>query len=203
MKNKKYIITIDTGSHNSSWIVFNKETEQFADKDSLPNLECVRRLKKYFKSGEVEIFIIEQSQGMGQAAGMEIYMNLHFQGLFASLAKQYNIKVRLLMRKEVKMSLCQALRGVNDSSVNLAIREIYGGDDCKNVLKRNLFYYNEEVESNGGRRYMENNLWAAMGLLHVYLTEPNLIQKELIKIDKQYVDYLESELSIEEYLDNF
>lgn len=190
----KYIIGIDTGTYESAYCVYNKETKQLADKHYLPNIQCMKKLVKWFKTGEVELFIIEQSQGMGMAAGMQIFMNLEMQGVFAQLAKQYDINVYLMFRKTVKMILCGAVRGVNDASVSLMIREEFGEDWTKKEGIYN-FYFNEEVEKNGGREYMQNDLWQSLGLITAYLKEPDYKQKELRKIDKEYLKYLRYGLS--------
>lgn len=191
MKDKKYIISIDTGTYESAYCVYNKETKQLADKNYLPNIKCFEIFEKYFSEGEVDLFIIELSQGTGAAAGMEMFMNCHFQGFYACLAKKYNVPVKLLLRKTVKYIICGAFRGVNDASINLMLREEYGEDYTKKGKKYN-FYYNEEVISHGGREYMQNDLWQALGLIHAYLLEPDYKQKELSKIDIEYLNYIEN-----------
>lgn len=185
-----YILAIDTGSHESAFVLYNTETRCLADKNKLPNIECWKKFKSYFEQGKVQKVLIEQTSSNGSPVGMEVFMNCEFTGFFACLAKIYGISVELMFRKTVKMHLCGAIRKITDASVNLMLREKYGED---NTIKRpNKFYWNEEVEENKGVKWMTGDIWAALAVLTVYVEDPNVVQTELIKIDKEYIEFLKS-----------
>lgn len=163
---KKYIVAIDTGSDKSAFVMYNKETKQLADRHWLPNIELIERLKKYYNSGEVELVLIEMSASYGMPIGIQVLINCLIIGMFAQLAKQYNLPVKLIFRKTIKLELCGALRKVNDSAVNITIRDMYWGDPgSKSKKNLNPFYFNEETDKNEARSEMENNQWAALGIL--------------------------------------
>lgn len=194
---KKYILALDTGSYESAFVLYNKETKQLADRHWLPNTELIERFKKYYSSGDIELVLIEMSASYGMPIGMEVLMNCFVIGMFAQLAKQYNIPVKLIFRKTVKLELCGALRKVNDSAVNITIRDMYWGEPgSKSKKNLNPFYFNEETEENEARGEMENNQWAALSILTAYLNNPKCVdysnQKELSKLDTELLEYLEN-----------
>lgn len=193
---KKYIVAIDTGSDKSAFVMYNKETKQLADRHWLPNIELIERLRKYYSSGEVELVLIEMSASYGMPIGIQVLINCLIIGMFAQLAKQYNLPVKLIFRKTIKLELCGALRKVNDSAVNITIRDMYWGDPgSKSKKNLNPFYFNEETDKNEARSEMENNQWAALGILTSYLNNPKCVdynsQKELSKMDAELIEYLE------------
>lgn len=194
---KKYILALDTGSYESAFVLYNKETKQLADRHWLPNTELIERLKKYYSNNDIELVLIEMSASYGMPIGMEVLMNCFVIGMFAQLAKQYNIPVKLIFRKTVKLELCGALRKVNDSAVNITIRDMYWGEPgSKSKKNLNPFYFNEETEENEARGEMENNQWAALSILTAYLNNPKCVdysnQKELSKLDTELLEYLEN-----------
>lgn len=189
---KKYILTIDTGTELTAYALYNKETKQLADRNWLPNVEVIEKLKKYFE--ECDICIIEMSAVYGAGASMSILANTLIIGLYAQLAKTFNVPVALMFRKTIKLELCGSIRGINDSAVNVTIRDNHFGEPgCKTKKNLNPFYFNEETEKNGARSELENNQWAALAILAAYLQNPKCIgyssQVELKKIDKCLLEY--------------
>ena len=189
---KKYILTIDTGTELTAYALYNKETKQLADRNWLPNVEVIEKLKKYFS--DCDICIIEMSAVYGAGASMSILANTLIIGLYAQLAKTYNVSVALMFRKTVKLELCGSIRGINDSAINVTIRDNYFGEPgCKTKKNLNPFYFNEETTANGARSELENNQWAALGILAAYLQNPKCIgyksQVELKKIDSKLLEY--------------
>ena len=189
---KKYILTIDTGTELTAYTLYNKETKQLADRNWLPNMEVISKLKNYFN--DCDICLIEMSAVYGAGASMSILANTLIIGLYAQLAKSYNVPVALVFRKTVKLELCGALRKVNDTAVNITLRDMYWGDPgSKSKKNLNPFYFNEETTANGARSELENNQWAALGILAAYLQNPKCIgyksQVELKKIDSKLLEY--------------
>lgn len=189
---KKYILTIDTGTENTAYVLYNKETKQLADRNWLPNREVINKLPKYFE--ECDICIIEMSAIYGPCS-MSILANTFIIGLFAQLAKQYNVSVSLMFRKTVKMELCGSVRGVNDAVLNNVLKDYHFGEPgCKTKKNLNPFYFNEETIKNEARGEMENNQWAALAILAAYLQNPKCIghkfQVELKKINQELLNYL-------------
>ena len=189
---KKYILTIDTGTELTAYTLYNKETKQLADRNWLPNMEVISKLKNYFD--DCDICLIEMSAVYGAGASMSILANTLIIGLYAQLAKSYDVPVALMFRKTVKLELCGSIRGINDSAVNVTIRDNYFGEPgCKTKKNLNPFYFNEETEKNGARSELENNQWAALGILAAYLQNPKCIghksQVELKKIDPLLLEY--------------
>lgn len=191
---KKYILAIDTGTEKTAFVMYNKETKQLADRHLLPNRELIERFKKYFEEGNIEVCLIEMSAIYG-ACSLSILANVLIIGIYAQLAKQYNIPVKLIFRKTVKLELCGGLRGVNDTTVNNTLKDSYWGEPgCKTKKNLNPFYFNEETLKNGARNELENNQFASLGILTVYLNNPKCAgytnQVELNKLDKELIKYL-------------
>ena len=90
---KKYILTIDTGTELTAYTLYNKETKQLADRNWLPNMEVISKLKNYFD--DCDICLIEMSAVYGAGASMSILANTLIIGLYAQLAKSYNVPVAI------------------------------------------------------------------------------------------------------------
>lgn len=194
-----YILAIDTGSHDSAYVLYNEDTQQLADKNKLPNLQCIQKFKKYLDKGQISKVLIEQTSSNGIPVGMEVFMNCEIIGFFVGFLKQYPVSVELIFRKTVKMALCGAIRKVTDASVNLMVREEFGED---NTQKRpNLFYFNDEVKENNGLQWMNNDVWASLAIILTYLRDKNVqsTQTEIKKIDKEYLMFLNSTHNFESY----
>ena len=132
-----YIIAIDTGSEESAYVIYNKETKQLADKNKLPNVEVIKKMKNFCATHKVELVVQEMCASYGMPVGMPVLMNCFIIGLFSQLFKQFNIPVNLIFRKTVKLELCGSIRGVTDSAVNITIQDMY----C-NIYSRICKYYN-------------------------------------------------------------
>lgn len=188
-----YIISIDTGSESSAFVAYNEETKQLADKHILPNVELIERLKNFCKTHDVKIVLIEMSASYGMAVGMPVLMNCFIIGLFSQLFKQFDIPVKLIFRKTVKLELCGSIKGVNDSAVNITLQDMYWGQPgCKTKKNINPFYNNEETLLNDARFDMQNDIWSSLAILTVYLNNPKCVenQVELSKVDREILDYL-------------
>ena len=198
---KKYILTIDTGTESTAYILYNKETKQLADRNWLPNGEVIEKLKKYFI--DCELCLVEMSAVYGAGASMSILANTLIIGLYSQLAKTYKVPVALMFRKTVKLELCGSIRGINDSAVNVTVRDNHFGEPgCKTKKNLSPFYFNEETKNNGARGELENNQWAALAILAAYLQNPKCIgyksQVELKKIDKALIEYFYEGKNIKE-----
>lgn len=190
-----YILAIDTGTEKTAFVLYNKETKLLADRHWLPNVECIERLTRYFQNKHIEMCLIEMSAVYGAGASMSILENVLLIGIYCQLAKQYNIPVKLIFRKTVKLELCGSIRGINDAAVNVTIRDNYFGEPgCKTKKNLNPFYFNEETTANEARGELENNQWAALAILAAYLNNPKCAnyshQVELKKLDPNLLEYL-------------
>lgn len=191
---KKYILAVDTGSFETAYVMYNKETKQLADRNIISNTELISKFKKYLDTNEIELVILEMSSSYGGAGvGMNVLMNVFTIGFFAHLVSEYKVPVRLMFRKTVKLELCNSLRKVNDTMVNSALREMYWGEPgCKTKKNLNPFYFNEETTKNEARGELENNQWAALAILTAFLQRPQCLEEqiEISKIDQQIINYL-------------
>ena len=179
------VLAIDPGNEETALVLWDGTV--MLTKVYIPNREVKTYLNHYNILSHVEVVIIEMVSSYGAAVGQTIFDTCVWIGIFKEYLENLNLPVHLVFRKTLKMHHCHSLRGINDGAVNSVLRDKYGEDNT--IKKPNLVYWNDTVESLGGRKWMNGDLWAAFALATWYY-EPkdspveNSKEKEKNKLSK-------------------
>lgn len=176
MDKRKIFIAIDPGNEESGWVVALKDNSKLIYKNKDKNLILYKKFKEFIKNEQVLRVGIEYPSSYGMPVNQTLLDTCTFCGILLQICKENNVSVDLIFRKSTKMFLCNSVRA-RDSEVNSRVREYIGEDYT--IKKPNYYYWNEEVEKNGGARYANNDMYAALAVL-LYMIYPHdiLIQNE-------------------------
>lgn len=176
MDKRKIFIAIDPGNEESGWVVALKDNNRLIYKNKDKNSILYKKFKEFIKNEQVLRVGIEYPSSYGMPVNQTLLDTCTFCGILLQICKENNVSVDLIFRKSTKMFLCNSVRA-RDSEVNSRVREYIGEDYT--IKKPNYYYWNEEVEKNGGARYANNDMYAALAVL-LYMIYPHdiLIQNE-------------------------
>lgn len=192
MNKKNVIICFDPGNGLTGWCVYSVEDKILFYKNKESNLEVIKKFKEFFQKYDVLQVGIEYPSSYGMSVGQSLYDTCTFVGILIQISKDNNVNPELVFRKSVKMFLCNSVRA-KDAEVNLRVREYFGEDNT--IKSPNVFYWNEEVEKNGGSKWCNNDQYASIAVL-CYLIYPHDIliknekEQERNKISQQLQEYL-------------
>lgn len=192
MSKKNVIICFDPGNDLTGWCVYSVEDKILFYKNKESNLEVIKKFKEFFQKYNVLQVGIEYPSSYGMSVGQSLYDTCTFIGILIQISKDNNANPELVFRKSVKMFLCNSVRA-KDAEVNLRVREYFGEDNT--IKSPNVFYWNEEVEKNGGSKWCNNDQYASIAVL-CYLIYPHDIliknekEQERNKISQQLQEYL-------------
>lgn len=176
MDKRKIFIAIDPGNEESGWVVALKDNSKLIYKNKDKNSILYKKFKEFIENEQVLRVGIEYPSSYGMPVNQTLLDTCTFCGILLQICKENNVSVDLIFRKSTKMFLCNSVRA-RDSEVNSRVREYIGEDYT--IKKPNYYYWNEEVEKNGGARYANNDMYAALAVL-LYMIYPHdiLIQNE-------------------------
>lgn len=192
MNKKDVIVCFDPGNNLTGWCVYSIENKVLFYKNKEDNLEVIEKFKEFFQKYNILQVGIEYPSSYGMSVGQSLYDTCTFVGILIQISKDNNINPELVFRKSVKMFLCNSVRA-KDAEVNLRVREYFGEDNT--IKSPNVFYWNEEVEKNGGNKWCNNDQYASIAVL-CYLIYPHDIliknekEQERNKISQQLQEYL-------------
>jgi hypothetical protein len=192
MSKKNVIICFDPGNDLTGWCVYSVEDKVLFYKNKEDNLKVIEKFKEFFQKYNILQVGIEYPSSYGMSVGQSLYDTCTFVGILIQISKDNNINPELVFRKSVKMFLCNSVRA-KDAEVNLRVREYFGEDNT--IKSPNVFYWNEEVEKNGGNKWCNNDQYASIAVL-CYLIYPHDIliknekEQERNKISQQLQEYL-------------
>lgn len=193
MSKKDVIVCFDPGNNLTGWCVYSIENKVLFYKNKEDNLEVIKKFKDFFRKYNILQVGIEYPSSYGMCSvGQTIFDTCTFVGILIQISKDNNINPELVFRKSVKMFLCNSVRA-KDAEVNLRVREYFGEDNT--IKSPNVFYWNEEVEKNGGNKWCNNDQYASIAVL-CYLIYPHDIliknekEQERNKISQQLQEYL-------------
>lgn len=192
MSKKNVIICFDPGNDLTGWCVYSVEDKILFYKNKEDNLKVIEKFKEFFQKYNILQVGIEYPSSYGMSVGQSLYDTCTFVGILIQISKNNNVNPELVFRKSVKMFLCNSVRA-KDAEVNLRVREYFGEDNT--IKSPNPFYWNEEVEKNGGSKWCNNDQYASIAVL-CYLIYPHDIliknekEQERNKISQQLQEYL-------------
>lgn len=122
------ILAIDPGSEQSAWVLF--DGVRVRDHAIWPNAD-VLDLARDGALGDTPV-VIEEIASYGMAVGREVFQTVRWSGRFeqAVLERLWRTgcgSVRYLLRREVKLHLCQSARA-KDANVRQALLDRFGGE---------------------------------------------------------------------------
>jgi len=166
---KKHILCVDPGCFDTAYVVW--DGEKLLDKNKISNEELRDKIPNILlgRNEKVSEVIIEMVSSYAMQVGQTIFDSCVFVGILKQQCETLGVPVHLIFRKSIKLHHNHSLRGVNDGAVNGVLKQKYGEDNT--IKKPNLIYWNEEVEKNGGAKWMNGDMWAAFSIA-TYWTEP-------------------------------
>jgi len=165
---KKIILAIDPGNIESAYVLW--DGEKMLDKNYLPNKECLSKFEQQ-RFQNIDCVVIEMVSSYGMPIGQNTIDTCVWIGIFKQFF--HNKEVHLRFRQTVKMHHCHALNGVNDGAINNVLKGKYGDD--KTQKRPNEVIWNDCVKHNGGREYMNGDIWAAFALATSWTEPPSSI----------------------------
>lgn len=173
---KNVIISYDPGNEQTGWVVALEDNSKLLYKNKDLNTVCFEKTKEFTKKYNVVKVGCEYPSSYGMAVNQTLLDTCTFCGFLGFYFNSLNIPFELIFRKSVKMFLCGSVRA-KDAEVNIRVREYIGEDHT--IKKPNPYYWNEELEQNGGNRYCGGDIYASLAVL-LYMIYPHdiLIQNE-------------------------
>lgn len=154
------IVSIDPGTRESAWTLFDCMTnkpEKFAKE---PNIDVLNRIRKRdFAGGRtLHHLVIEKVASYGMAVGAEVFETVFWTGRFAE-AWKHEPSVSRIFRKEVCIVVCNNGRA-KDTHVRQALIDIYGGKDVAIGHKNKV----NKPPTEGILFGVANDVWAALAV---------------------------------------
>lgn len=146
------ILTIDPGTTQSAWLLYNTLTHLPIQFDITENQELLSHLRSGNLLGD--IMIVEMMASQGMAVGQSTFETCCWIGRFIEAHKNTFVK---MYRAQVKMTLCGSMRA-KDGNIRQAILDIYGGKEKAIGKKANM----------GPLYGVSNHVWSALALAVTY-----------------------------------
>ncbi len=147
------ILAIDSGNINSAYVIWNTETQMIEDKMILSNEDIINKIVIIESYPDIDIVVIEMVASYGMAVGQTIFDTVFWIGRFYQYFSNYDIPVKLLYRKEVKMNLCNSMKA-KDSNIRQSLIDRFGVVGTK---------------KNQGKLYgISKDLWSALAIAITY-----------------------------------
>lgn len=125
-KLEEIIIAVDPGNSETAIVVYDKSLRQIITHGKHPNanlLDIIKELHILWPSDTTEL-VIEMVASYGMPVGRTVFDTCIWAGRFI---QAWNRKYRLIVRKDVKMHLCNSNRAT-DANIRQALMERYGSD---------------------------------------------------------------------------
>jgi hypothetical protein len=137
----KVILSIDPGTIQSAYVLWDVPTDSIIDKKIVPNDIMLHIIKE---NQEAYVFI-EMVASYGMPVGKEVFETVLWIGRFVQVSNKY----RLVYRKDVKMYWCHSMKA-KDSNIRQALIDKYGEPGTKN---------------NQGKLYgVSKDIWSALAI---------------------------------------
>jgi hypothetical protein len=127
------ILAIDPGNEESAWCLINTDTLKPKDFSKDPN-DCVSKTIQFAPS---DLIVIERIASYGMAVGKEVFETCEWIGRFTELAKQVNVPVGYIYRRDEKLHICGSPKA-KDSNIIQALKDRFGD---KGTKKSPGFFY--------------------------------------------------------------
>jgi hypothetical protein len=125
------LLAIDPGNTQSAFVLYEPETETILSKGIVDNKELVESLETI----DYDEAAIEMIASYGMPVGKEVFETCLWIGRFYQTIYNRMIQINLVYRKDVKLHLCQTIRGVKDSHIRQALLDRLGKEKTKGVKK--------------------------------------------------------------------
>lgn len=163
------IISYDPGNEQTGWVVALEDNSKLIYKNKDLNTICFQKTKEFTEKYNVVKVGCEYPSSYGMMTNQSLLDTCTFCGILGWYFRERNIPFELIFRKSIKMFLCGSVRA-KDAEVNSRVREYLGEDHT--IKNPNLYYWNEEVENNGGARYCQGDIYASLAVL-LYMIYPH------------------------------
>lgn len=176
------ILAIDPGNEESAFVIWDTERKRCINKGKIKNIDML----DIISNSNYKEACIEMISSYGMPIGQTTIDSCVWIGIFKNEIENTGKKAYLIFRQSVKMHHCHSLNGINDSSVNMVLKQKYGEDNT--IKKPNLVFWNEEVEENMGTKYMNGDIWSALSIA-TYWSEKKeyylpMMEREEAKLSK-------------------
>jgi len=147
------IFSIDPGTSESAFLIWNNIEEKIYDKGIIPNIDLLEKLENYSKDKNIDCqVVIEFISSYGMPVGKETFETLFWIGQFSHAWKNKNPAV-LIFRKDVKLHHCQTLKA-KDANIRQALIDRFGEPGTK---------------KNKGKLYgITSDMWSALAIATYY-----------------------------------
>lgn len=147
------ILAIDPGNEKSAYVIWNTETQIIEGKLILANEDLINNLIVLDVYPDIDIAVIEMVASYGMAVGKTVFDTVLWIGRFYQYFSNYDIPVKLLYRKEVKMNLCNSMKA-KDGNIRQSLIDRFGFVGTK---------------KNQGKLYgVSKDLWSALAIAVTY-----------------------------------
>ncbi len=120
------ILAIDPGPTESAVLRYDSETRDVEPFGMMPNLTLAAALPVWRDPPKADCLAIEWVSCYGMAVGKDVFDTCRWVGQFEG-AWGHNPDAALVFRREVKLYLCNSVKG-KDSNVRQALIDKFGGD---------------------------------------------------------------------------
>lgn len=155
------ILGIDPGPENSWWVTWDTKKQRILSKGIFPNA----RISPFpiwvgLEQNIVDVIVIENIQCFGMPVGAEVFETAKAIGRFLERAKNRNIPVVQIGRREIKLHFCNSTKA-KDSNIRQVILDRFGGKE-KAIGKK---------KSPGVLYGVKKDLWSALALCLWYAVD--------------------------------
>ncbi len=147
------ILAIDPGNEKSACVIWNTETQIIEDKNIISNEDIINKIIILDSYPDIDIIVIEMVASYGMPVGKEIFETVLWIGRFYQYFSNYDIPVKLLYRKDIKLHLCNSMKA-KDGNIRQALIDRFGKVGTK---------------KNQGKLYgVSKDLWSALAIAVTY-----------------------------------
>ena len=110
------ILAIDPGTTESAYVIMDSETYKPLEFGKIENIKIL----DIIINNDFSEVVIEMISSYGMAVGKEIFETVFWIGRFYEYARQTSVEPQRMLRKDVKMNLCNSTRA-KDSNIIQAL----------------------------------------------------------------------------------
>lgn len=129
------ILSIDPGTKQSAWVFFDCDTYRIIEHDKEDNERLCRSFDSQHDSKRYQHVVVEMVASYGKPVGQEVFDTCVWIGRFRQAAERW-VGTTCILRKDVKMHLCDTIRGVNDAVIRQRLIDLFGPGKEKAIGKK-------------------------------------------------------------------
>ena len=119
------ILAIDPGPTESAAVLFDTKTRKVIEHGKVDNELMLANVS--LSSGSYDVAVIEMIASYGMPVGAEVFETCVWIGRFLQvIGEKYTHRI---FRKDVKLSLCHKVQGVNDGVIRQRLIDLFGGKE--------------------------------------------------------------------------